>query len=286
MVNRWWAFDGDHWSDDDLASMVAQRRCDLLGTYLQDDDEEYINGIQVYHRIRYICDIILNESDVVLGIDAVEAIIGNAEPPAPEDKLSRKVYNLNLAINMLFPLAHPLLQQQQAELLTPDTIRNVHRVVMDGLLPNAGDYRRNEAAPAGYGMYYYKGYQKIPRALAALCAETVRRLATISTAYTADDVKSLAAIGGDFLGKFLDIHPFPNGNGRVGRLVLSSIMSGVCIVPLSLNLPGKKKSRDIYLDILKDARLHIVPDYTTLHSFILEAAARNIRQLQYLLSDD
>jgi Fic family protein len=63
------------------------------------------------------------------------------------------------------------------------------------------------------------------------------------------DTARIIKIAAQFLNKFLFIHPYENGNGRVARLLVSYILSSVSIVPVSLT---EGTRRDAYLTCLTD----------------------------------
>lgn len=133
---------------------------------------------------------------------------------------------------------------------------------------------------------FTKPPSRIEVALQVLCTETVIKWAAVQrqSVDTAEYVTDLTRIAGDFLGKFLDIHPFSNGNGRTGRLLLSHILNDICIVPVSLDVPGRESSRDIYFRTLEQAQEGTLHDYSALHAMVLEAVHRNIERLHWWLS--
>lgn len=269
-TNRWWAFPWDRHRDEEWLATDSAHKLAELGERKQRADFGSTWAIATLHRRKYIGEMILNESGEVVADDEVARIL-ELEAPPTDNRLALKIYNLGQAYDRV-PCE-----------ISVRTIKEVHQVALTGLLDSAGVFRSSEAAPAGYAMYYYKSPMHIEGSLASLCTETNDRLAQIQdeTRYSAEYVKKITAIAAGFLGKFLDIHPFANGNGRVGRLFVSCILSGICIVPVSLNIRTIKHCRDVYLDILEQARLSSPHDYRVLHAFVLEAVHRNIAQLHW-----
>lgn len=273
-VQRFWAFPWDERTNETLIEEITKVVPELYTSLNSETDDEFINGLFLLHKLRYIADIILNESDIVVELCKVEKIILSTELPI--DKLERKVYNLNKAFDYLFP--KPLQSYRPIDkIFCPEGICKLHSVVMDGLIDNPGIYRKKDAAPSGH-FYSYKNPYKIESSLDNLCTSVLYLLEK------ENNVKKLVQIGGNFLGDFLDIHPFSNGNGRLGRLLLSYIMFGISIVPLPLNVHGIKPSREIYLDILEQARELSIPNYSTLQLMILEAVHVNIMYLKWLIT--
>jgi Fic family protein len=282
MTRRWWAFPWDTARDEEFMARDCARKITEIKSAMDQSrasDPEYAVAVAFLHRHKYVAEIVLNEIDVAVCESEVERVLALAEPPV--DRLERKVYNLGRAVDFLFPLHLSVMRHRPPERhLNVEAIQEVHRIALVGLMPDAGQFRRCEAAPSGYCMYYYKSPDKIEASLAKLCKDTVARLQG-SPDDSPEYITQLASIAGDFLGTFLDIHPFSNGNGRVGRLLLSYILNSVCIVPVSLNIRATKPSRELYLAILEQARLGGTHDYSTLHSLVLEAIHRNVSQLHW-----
>lgn len=273
-VQRFWAFPWDERTNETLIEEITKVVPYLYTSLNNETDDEFINGLFLLHKLRYIADIILNESDIVVELCKVEKIILSTEPPL--DKLERKVYNLNKAFDYLFP--KPLQSYRPIEkIFCLEGICKLHSIVMDGLIDNPGTYRTKDASPSGH-LYFYKSPYKIESSLDSLCNSVLYLLGKDN------DVKELVQIGGDFLGDFLDIHPFSNGNGRMGRLLLSYIMFKISMVPLPLNVHGIKPSREIYLNILEQSRELSIPNYSTLQLMVLEAVHVNIMYLKWLIS--
>lgn len=281
---RWWVFPWDDRCELQLAQVSALKLRELGTLRLKDSEEGSILGIAELYRLKYIGEVVLNEMDVAVSDEEVERIIHLKQPPS--DKLERKIYNLGQAADYLFPLSQAVMHNRPPEMLTIELIQEVHRKIMEGLLDSAGSFRQKEAAPVGQTLYFYKTPRRIEAALHALCTETASKWAAAQRqdVDTAEYVIVLTRIAGDFLGKFLDIHPFSNGNGRTSRLLLSCILNNICIVPLSLSVPGIKPSRDIYIRTLEEARQNVLHDYTTLHALVLEGVHRNIERLHWWLS--
>lgn len=273
-VQRFWAFPWDDRTNETLIEEITKVVPELYTSLNNETDDEFVNGLFLLHKLRYIADIILNESDIVVELCKVEKIISLMEPPL--DKLERKIFNLNKAFDYLFP--KPLQSYKSIErIFCLEGICKLHSILMDGLINNPGNYRTKDASPYGH-FYFYKSPYKIESSLDNLCNSVLYLLGKDN------NVKELIQIGGDFLGDFLNIHPFSNGNGRLGRLLLSYIMFRISILPLPLNVHGNKPSREIYMNILEQARELSIPNYSTLQLMILEAVHINVMYLKWLIT--
>ena len=81
-------------------------------------------------------------------------------------------------------------------------------------------------------------------------------------------------ISAQFLSRFLFIHPFSNGNGRTARILVTFLLSGVAVVPVSLYL--NKNGRDIYLNCLRQSQENDCYDTKSLATFILDCVHKSI----------
>lgn len=280
-TNRWWARHWDTRDEDFFAIDCSTKLHEIASAKENVNDPQYFTAVATLHRQKYVGEIMLNEANAAIPDSEVERIFALEMPPT--ERMELKVYNLKKAIDYLLPIEESVICSPTSTWLAVEKIKDLHQIVMAGLLDHAGSFRCSEASPAGYSMYYYKSPTKIEPALEMLCRKTIKRMeeAQKLEAYSPDHVKELTSIAANFLGTFLDIHPFSNGNGRTCRLLMSCILSSICIVPISLNLSTSKPCREVYLTILSDARLSSVHDYSTLHSFVLEAVHRNISQLHW-----
>jgi Fic family protein len=90
---------------------------------------------------------------------------------------------------------------------TPDTIKRVHLLLMNGILSNAGEWRNHGVRIQGANVPL-ANFIKIAELMAKLCNELNEE--------TEDPVATLARTHATFE----QIHPFSDGNGRVGRLLM------------------------------------------------------------------
>ncbi len=123
-----------------------------------------------------------------------------------KDKL--EVFNLLKAYQYVFG-------KKVNQTLTIKEIKKIHRMVMNNLVPSAGKFRQKPGAifnQAGVAVYLAPPHIEIEERMKAL-------IVLINKLKKPAPVK--AAIGHFLLEK---IHPFADGNGRVGRLLSAHIM--------------------------------------------------------------
>lgn len=95
--------------------------------------------------------------------------------------------------------------------ITEDLIINLHAILMNGIRDDAGFYRRHGVRIVGANLAT-PNYVKIPDLMAVLEKDINKT--------SRDIVEQVAKIHADFE----RIHPFSDGNGRVGRLILVAML--------------------------------------------------------------
>ena len=139
----------------------------------------------------------------------------------------------------------------------------LHQFLAQGLLDpeehkvDPGSYRL-DARQAGRGGSLYAPHDSIPHRIDALFCVTrehmPERLSAVANADArVDNLKKAVAVAAVFFRNFLLIHPFPDGNGRTARVLLSVLLAEHTLVPLSLYIEEEGslvRARDAYIDML------------------------------------
>lgn len=136
--------------------------------------------------------------------------------------------------------------------LTPDLIKAAHLRLMNGIISDAGHYRNHSVRIRG-AFVPLANFIKIP--------ELVEKWCNAVNEETEDKIGLLARSHADFE----KIHPFSDGNGRTGRLLLFILALKLGLVPPIL----KKERRFAYYKYLELAQTRDITD--PLEMFIAEA---------------
>ncbi len=143
------------------------------------------------------------------------------------------------------------------ELLTLTELRNIHRILMAKVWevaphPDAteretpGNFREHDIHPFGGGMQP-PPWPEIPGRIADWVKDAGALGASIATG--AAEPRTVPVALAELHGGFERIHPFLDGNGRTGRLVLNLVLVRLGYPPAVIY----KRQRNIYLDSLDRA---------------------------------
>ena len=126
----------------------------------------------------------------------------------------REAINHQVAMNFLLDL----LAHDPKVRWTPELIRDIHLRLMSGIISNAGLWRNHSVRIAGVHVPL-ANFVKVPSLIESLCDDLNHT--------TADPISLLARTHAIFE----QIHPFSDGNGRTGRLIMFALALQYGVVP-------------------------------------------------------
>ena len=126
----------------------------------------------------------------------------------------REAINHQVAMNFLLDE----MTQNNAPLWTPELILSIHLRLMSGIISNAGLWRNHSVRISGVRVPL-ANFMKIPELIEKLCG--------VLNEESNDPIKLLARTHAEFE----QIHPFSDGNGRTGRLIMFALALQYNIVP-------------------------------------------------------
>jgi Fic family protein len=141
---------------------------------------------------------------------------------------------------------------ENAKKINEELILKLHSILMNGIRDDAGLYRRHGVRIVG---------SNVPTANYLKVADLMKDILVVINKKQKDGVAHISNIHA----RFEQIHPFSDGNGRIGRLILAAMLLKKNIAPATIKQEGKR----LYYTCLRRAQLQ--EDYTQLEDFICGA---------------
>ena len=134
-------------------------------------------------------------------------------------------------------------------------IRHIHQILMNGIMHNAGEYRNHSVRIAGVSVPT-SNHLSIDKHMSEYI-DTFNQFQKKSLA----QVKQIAQTHA----RFEQIHPFSDGNGRVGRLLMLTLAFKYNMAPVLI----KKERKQAYYTYLEESQ--VKTNHIPLTSFIFDA---------------
>jgi Fic family protein len=152
-----------------------------------------------------------------------------------------------------------------------DLIFELHKQICEGLEIETGKFRQKMVCPYGSSIHTYLHHNLIEEKLKTLCEFINVKLGCISDGNYSGIIK-LATI---FLHQFCVIHPFPDGNGRLGRVLTQIIFNKIISIPVSLFCGSRRKFIKAIETV--DERTRHIPHY--FYGHMVECVNSHIQKL-------
>ncbi|MCK5510247.1 Fic family protein [Candidatus Parcubacteria bacterium] len=146
-----------------------------------------------------------------------------------------------------------LFKQVQAKMkISEELILKLHSVLMNGIRDDAGMYRKHGVRIVGANVPT-ANYIKVP--------ELMKNLVSGINGKNNDLLNHITKIHS----RFEQIHPFSDGNGRIGRLIMLIMLLGNNFAPAII----KQENKNLYYRYLRKSQIHKY--YSLLEDFICDA---------------
>lgn len=136
--------------------------------------------------------------------------------------------------------------------INENLILKLHSILMNGIRSDAGLYRNHGVRILGVNLPT-ANYLKIPSLIPTLMKEAIKKT---------NDIISLVA---SIHSRFEQIHPFSDGNGRIGRLLITAMLLKANLAPAII----RQQQKQLYNTYLYKAQ--ITDDQSNLEYFLCEA---------------
>ena len=142
-----------------------------------------------------------------------------------------------------------------------DLILKLHSILMNGIRPDAGLYRRHAVRIIGVNLPT-ANHLRVPNLMSSLIIEVGKKN---------NDIIGLSA---DIHSRFEQIHPFSDGNGRVGRLLMNAMLLKSNLAPAVI----RQEQKQLYYTYLYKAQTK--GDLSQLENFICDAITDGFKILE------
>lgn len=167
-----------------------------------------------------------------------------------------------------------LKQRARAKIpITPDSLKKMHAVGFGWIFPDwAGKFR---AIDVEVSSHRPPAFFRVPQYMLDFCRDLEERLRHLPSMEEQEFVKELIELLAWAHHRFLWIHPFKDYNGRMARLLISSILLNLDLPPIELKVETKG-SRKKYIEALEQADKG---NYQMLENLIEDALREAAREI-------
>jgi len=194
------------------------------------------------------------EGNTLTEPDTAAVIFDNVALPNKSLIEQLEAKNHQAALNYLFDYI------LKGEAVNGELILKLHGMLMNGIRPDAGAYRNHAVRITGVNLptvNYLKISDVIPNVLA-------------KAAETTDDIIAASA---SVHSRFEQIHPFSDGNGRIGRLLMNAMFLKANLAPAII----RQQQKQLYYAYLYKSQTK--DDQSQLENFLCDAVADGFKIL-------
>lgn len=187
--------------------------------------------------------------------DTAAILFDNAALPNKSLTEQLEAKNHQTALNYLF---NHIADKKKID---EDLLLKLHGILMNGVRSDAGAYRNHAVRIIGVN-------------LPTTNFMSISKLMPDVIIQAAEKTKDMIALSANIHGRFEQIHPFSDGNGRVGRLLMSAMLLKANFAPAII----RQEQRAMYYKYLYKAQTKA--DYSQLENFLCDAAIDGFRILE------
>jgi len=163
--------------------------------------------------------------------------------------------NHQAALNYLFDYLY------QKKKIDENLILKLHSILMNGIRQDAGIYRNHGVRILGINLPT-ANYMSVPKKISEVMMQATKKT---------KDIISLVA---EIHGQFEQIHPFSDGNGRIGRLLMNAMLLNANLAPAIIH----QEHRQLYYTYLYKAQT--MGDQSQFENFLCEAILDGFKILE------
>lgn len=187
--------------------------------------------------------------------DTAAILFDNAALPNKSLNEQLEAKNHQTALNYLFDYV------AKKEKINEGLVLKLHSILMNGIRPDAGLYRNHPVRIVGADLAT-ANYVKVPK----LASEIILQ--------SAKQVNDIIALSAEIHSRFEQVHPFSDGNGRIGRLLMNAMFLKENFAPAIIYQEQKR----LYYNYLYKAQTK--GDYSQLENFLCDAVMDGFKILE------
>lgn len=187
--------------------------------------------------------------------DTAAVLFDNAALPNKTLTEQLEAKNHQTALNYLFDF---ILKKEKID---EEFVLKLHSILMNGVRPDAGFYRRHGIRITGVNLPT-ANYIKIPDLMPKVIAEDTKA------------TKDIINVSAEIHSRFEQIHPFSDGNGRVGRLLMNAMLLRTNFAPAII----RQEQKRLYYNYLYKAQT--IEDHSQLEDFLCDAVLDGFKILE------
>lgn len=187
--------------------------------------------------------------------DTAAILFDNAALPNKTLTEQLEAKNHQTALNYLFDYI------SRKQKIDENLVLKLHGILMSGVLPNAGSYRNYAVRIAGIDLPT-ANYMKIPDLMSRVLSDAGK------------ETKDIISLSASIHSQFEQIHPFADGNGRVGRLLMSAMLLKENFAPAIIH----QEQKQLYYTYLYKAQTK--NDQSQLEDFLCDAITNGFEILE------
>ncbi len=137
-----------------------------------------------------------------------------------------------------------------------ELILKLHSILMNGIIPNAGLYRNHAVRIVGVNL---------PTSNYLSVKKNIHELMQFKDKFLSKKESNIISFSAIFHSKFEQIHPFSDGNGRIGRLLLNAFLLSVNMAPAVI----RQEKKQLYYTYLYKSQ--VKEEYSQFEDYLCDA---------------
>lgn len=228
---------------------IGLKHPNIIGEILNNPDirDQFILKL-TYHSNRI-------EGSTLSEPDTAAILFDNAALPDKSLTEQLEAKNHQTALNYLFD------HISKGMRIDENFVLKLHGILMNGIRPDAGLYRRHAVRITGVNLPT-ANYIRVPDLMPKIIADANKKT---------DDIVNLSA---SFHSRFEQIHPFSDGNGRIGRLLMNGMLLRAKLAPAII----RQEQKQLYYTYLYKAQTK--NDQSQLEDFFCDAVLDGFKILE------